>query len=101
MITVIDIAGMAPAREGDAEVVRFLNAQSAGAQRVEGMSYRLGVGGSVGPFEEKAAYQLFYVTAGRPEALHGGRWHELARGRGVYCDPGEACRLENPGAEPA
>lgn len=102
MITVLDVGGFAPAREGDAEVKRFLNLQTVGAQRVEGMAYRMGAGGSLGPFREAAGYQLFYVTAGQPVALYGGQRHALGPGRGVYCDPGEPCAFENPaGAAPA
>lgn len=101
MITVLDIPAMAPAREGDAEVTRFLNRQTVGAQRVEGMLYRLGPGGSAGPFAEPSAYQLFYVTQGRPVAVYRGARHTLGPGRGVYCDPREDCALENPAGEAA
>jgi quercetin dioxygenase-like cupin family protein len=102
MITVLDIPAMAATGEGNAEVTRFLNAQTAGARRVEGMAYRLRPGGSLRPLREAAAYQLFYVTAGQPMALYGGQRHELAPGRGVYCEPGEPCAFENPaGAAPA
>ena len=101
MITVLDVAGVASAREGDAEVTRFLNAQTVGARRVEGMAYRLAPGGSLGPLREAAGYQLFYVTAGHPVAVYGGQRHTLAAGRGVYCDPGEPCAFENPGGEAA
>ncbi len=101
MITVVDIAGMAPVREGDAQVTRFLNAGTVGAQRVEGMAYRLPPGATAGPFREAGAYQLFYVTAGRPEAQYGGSQQALAPGRGVYCDPGETCAFKNAGSEPA
>jgi len=101
MITVVDIAGMAPVREEQAEVTRFLNDGTVGAQRVEGMAYRLAPGGKAGPFLEAAAYQLFYVTEGRPEAHYGSGRHALGPGRGVYCDPGESCGFENPGGAPA
>jgi quercetin dioxygenase-like cupin family protein len=101
MITVLDIPAMAPTREGDVEVRRFLTAQTVGARRVEGMAYRLGPGGSVGPLKEAAAYQLFYVTAGEPVAWYGERRHTLGPGRGVYCDPGEPCAFENRTGEPA
>ncbi len=101
MITVLDIAGVAPAHEGNAEVARFLNAQTVGARRVEGMAYRLAPGGSLGPLREAAGYQLFYVTAGQPVAVYGGQRHVLGPGRGVYCDPGEPCAFENPAGGPA
>ncbi len=101
MIRVLDIAGMAPQREGAADVVRFLNLQTVGARRVEGMAYRLGAGASAGPFAEERARQLFYVTQGRPVALYGGARHVLGPGRGVYCDLGEPCGLENPASDPA
>lgn len=101
MITVLDIAGMSSAREGNAEIVRFLNAQTVGARRVEGMAYRLSPGGSVGPLREGAGYQLFYVTAGQPVAFYGGQRHTLGPGRGVCCDPGESCAFENPAGAPA
>jgi quercetin dioxygenase-like cupin family protein len=101
MITVLDITRFAPAREGGAEVVRFLNAQTAGARRVEVMAYRLAPGKTTGEFSEPAAYQLFYVTAGRPQARYGGARHPLGPGRGVYCDPAEPCAFENAGGEPA
>ena len=101
MTTVLDIAGMAPVREGQAEFTRFLNAETVGAQRVEGMAYRLPPGATAGPFQEAGAYQLFYVTAGRPEAQYGGSRHVLGPGRGVYCDPGETCAFTNVGSEPA
>ncbi len=101
LVDVFDIGWVLPQREGDAEVVRFLNARTVGAERVEGMAYRLRPGGSVGPFQEVAAYQLFYVTAGDPVGLYGGRRHALGPGCGVYCDPGESCGFENPGVAPA
>lgn len=101
MISVLEVATVASAREGDAEVVRFLNARTVGARRVEGMAYRLAPGGSLGPFREVAGYQLFYVTGGQPVALYGGGRHVLGPGRGVYCDPGESCNFENPAREAA
>ena len=101
MITVIDIPETAPAREGGVEVLRFLNAQTVGARRVEGMLYRLDAGASAGPYQEAGARQLFYVTQGRPVALYGGARHTLGPGRGVYCDLGESCGLENAAGEPA
>lgn len=101
MITVIDIAGMPPLREGAAEVTRFLNTSTVGARRVEGLAYRLAPGGALGPLQAAAGYQLFYVTRGRPLAIYAGARHPLGPGCGVYCDPGEPCALENPGAEPA
>jgi len=100
MINVFDIGWVLPAREGDAEVLRFLNERTVGAQQVQGMAYRLGPGGAR-PFVETGAYQLFYVTAGQPVAVYGGKRHGLAPGRGVYCEPGEPCTFENTGAEPA
>lgn len=101
MITVLDIPAMAPTREGDAEVRRFLNAQTVGARRVEGMAYRLPPGGALGPFREAAGYQLFFVTAGQPVARYGGGRHALGPGRGVYCEPEESCAFENPAGAPA
>ncbi len=101
MITVLEIAGEPHVREGQAEVVRFLNAGTVGARRVQGMAYRLEANGSVGPLGETAAYQLFYVTAGHPPALYGGKRHPLAPGRGVYCEPGKSCSFENPSGPPA
>ena len=101
MINVFEIGWVVPVREGDAEVMRFLNARTVGARQVEGMAYRLRPGGSAGPFVEAGAYQLFYVTDGSPVALYGGRRHVLAPGRGVHCDPGEPCAFQNPGGEPA
>ncbi|MBI3015787.1 MAG: hypothetical protein HYY65_12200 [Candidatus Tectomicrobia bacterium] len=101
MITVVDINGVPPVREGGAEVSRFLNHQTVGARSVEGMAYRLGPNGSAGPFVEAAGYQLFYVTAGQPVAVYQGKCHELGPGRGVYCEPGESCVFENPAGEPA
>ena len=101
MITVLDIPAMAPTREGDAEVARFLDARTVGARRVEGMAYRLRPGGALGPLREAAGYQLFYVTAGQPVASYGGQRHALAPGRGVYCEPGEPCAFENPGGAAA
>lgn len=101
MINVFETGWVLPRREGDAEVVRFLNAQTVGAQQVEGSLYRLRPGGSVGPFLEAGAYQLFYVTAGQPVAEYGGQPHALRPGCGVSCDPGETCGFANPAAGPA
>jgi len=101
MVTVLEISGVSPVPEGDAEVYHFLNEQTVGARRVRGMAYRLGAIGSVGPFVEAGAYQLFYVTAGQPLALYQGERHALGPGRGVYCEPGESCAFENPSRETA
>jgi glyoxylate utilization-related uncharacterized protein len=101
MITVLDVNDVRAIREGNAEVARFMNRDTVGAQRVEGMAYRVPPAGSAGPFQEAAAYQLFYVTSGQPVALYGGRRHTLAPGRGVYCDPGEGCAFENPSGDSA
>ena len=101
MITVLDITGVPPARDGNAEVVRFLNHETVGAHSVEGIAYRLEPNGSAGSFVEAAAYQLFYVTAGKPVALYGGKRHVLRSGCGVYCDPGESCAFENSAGETA
>jgi glyoxylate utilization-related uncharacterized protein len=101
MITVLEVTSVLPRREGDAEVTRFLNAQTVGAQGVEGMAYRLAPGAMAGPFREAGAHQLFYVTAGSPEAEYGGSRHPLGPGRGVYCEPGEGCAFTNAGGEPA
>ena len=101
MITVLDINEVRAMREGNAEVARFLNRDTVGAQRVEGMAYRMPPAGSAGPFQEAGAYQLFYVTAGQPVALYGGQSHTIAPGRGVYCEPGETCAFQNPAAGPA
>ncbi len=101
MISVLDIRSLPAVSEGEIEVVRFLNRQSVGAQRVEGAAYHLPPGRSAGPFQEPAAYQLFYVTAGQALALFGGKRHALAPGRGVYCEPGEPCSFENPSGAPA
>ena len=101
MITVLDITEIPPAHDGNAGVVRFLNQETVGARSVEGIAYRLEPNGSAGSFVEAAAYQLFYVTAGKPVALYQGERHTLGPGRGVYCDPGESCSFENPAGEPA
>jgi quercetin dioxygenase-like cupin family protein len=100
-ITVLDVAGAPLVREGDAEVAHFLNAQTVGARTVEGTAYRLLAGATLAPMQEAERYQIFYVTAGEPIAVYNGERHELARGRGVYCDPGEACAFENPGSADA
>jgi glyoxylate utilization-related uncharacterized protein len=101
MISVLDIHALPAISEGDIEVVRFLNRQTVGAHRVEGAAYRMPPGSSAGPFKEAAAYQLFYVTVGQPAATYAGQRHALAPGRGIYCEPGEACSLENPSGAPA
>ncbi len=96
-ITVLDVSGAPLVREGAAEVARFLNAQTVGARTVEGTAYRLAPGASLDSMREPDRYQIFYVTAGRPVAIYQDERHDLARGRGVYCDPGESCAFENPG----
>jgi quercetin dioxygenase-like cupin family protein len=100
-ITVLDIESIDPESEGGAEARRFLNAQTVGAEVVEGTAYRLAPGASIDPQREEARYQLFYVTSGEPVALYQGERHRLAPGRGVYCDPGETCAFENPTDAPA
>ncbi len=100
MITVLDLDSLGSEPEGDADVVRFLNADTVGAERVQGSAYRLHAGGRTEPLAAQR-YQLFYVTGGRPVALYQGQRHQLKPATGVYCEPGEACRFENPGGEPA
>ena len=100
-ITVLDIESIEPMAEGGANVRRFLNAATVGARVVEGTAYRLTAGASLAPLLEAERHQLFYVTAGEPIALYGGERHELAPGRGVYCEPGEPCGFENPSSGPA
>ena len=100
-ITVLDVESIDSEQEGAASVQRFLNADTVGARLVEGLAYTLPPGGQLGPKRETDRHQLFYVTSGRVTALFQGERHELTPGRGVYCEPGETCELENAADTPA
>jgi quercetin dioxygenase-like cupin family protein len=100
-ITVLHVGGIGAEAEGQASVRRFLNEATVGAQLVEGIAYELPPGARYAPREGASRHQVFYVTSGSVEALFQGKRHELVPGRGVYCEPGETCELENAGDEPA
>jgi quercetin dioxygenase-like cupin family protein len=70
---------------------RFLDAAT-----VEGTAYELPPGErwEAAPSDR---HQVIYVTAGWLSALFQGDEHELVPGRGVYCEPGEGCSLQNVG----
>jgi glyoxylate utilization-related uncharacterized protein len=96
-ITVLEVASVPASPDG---VRPFLNAETVGAQLVEGEAHELPPGRS----REAAAsdrHQVVFVTAGRLSAVFQEEVHELLPGRGVYCEPGEGCALENVGNEPA
>jgi quercetin dioxygenase-like cupin family protein len=100
-ITVLDVASIAPEAASGVELRRFLTAATVGARSVEGSAVRLEPGAVLGPLTEPDRHQLVYVTDGEPVALFAGERHELRPGRGIYCEPGEPCALENPGPTPA
>lgn len=100
-VTVLRVEEVRPEREGPAAVRRFLTAETVGARVVEGMAYELPPRAGVTLADESGRHQLVYVTAGLLEGLYAGERHELAPGRGVYCEPGETCVLRNAGDAPA
>jgi quercetin dioxygenase-like cupin family protein len=100
-VTVLAIDSVEAEQDGGASVRRFLNADTVGAQLVEGLAYELPPGGRLGPREAVERYEVLYVTSGRLTALFRGATHDLRAGQGVYCEPGEACEVENATGMPA
>jgi quercetin dioxygenase-like cupin family protein len=100
-VAVLDVGSIAPAAEGAASVRPFLNGVTVGARVVEGLAYELPPGARLRADAPPDRHQALYVTSGRVRALHAGERHDLRPGCGVYCEPGEACELENSGGEAA
>ena len=100
-VTVLAIDSVEAEQDGVAAVRRFLNADTVGAQLVEGLAYELPPGGRLGPREAVERYEVLYVTSGHLTALFRRATHGLGPGQGVYCEPGEGCEVENTSGMPA
>jgi glyoxylate utilization-related uncharacterized protein len=100
-ITVLEVAEVPAVSDGGASLRRFLNEDTVGAHLVEGIAYELPAGEELEVEPDATRHQLVYVTGGNLSAQFQGEQHDLSVGRGVYCEPGEGCKLENTADAPA